>query len=1110
MNKTRSYEKVTPYTLHPTPYTLHPTFKKCNFLKSCFSLFVVLVTLVAPISLLSQNCIYQTIPEETHCYIQDSYFTLRDLESSPCVSIPFDPVNMIIENASFTIDGTFAIDQSVTFRNCVLSFTPGSKIRLEDPWYCDNLFPCSLNDRTILTFETNCVLKGCDGNKWEGIEGDYLGSNVMTLGPDIVVKNSIIKDAENAISMYFGNKQGTLDLYETTFQYNTNCLNITGNKIRNCDIENCIFENSQNGIIVSDLNRDIGANNSNGQTKKFYSFWLTESNKFNTLLYAIKTDNIQGIRVENQIMNNVGYGLYSDNMRGNLTQRETFRLLNNTIESDHAFELRNTNIDGALEAIINISGNTLTDIHGNGILINGLDNGHLTINDNTFNDYQNAVYLLNLKLNDFNLDDNHFYENYHGVRLLRAKNLLDERGSMTGNVFYPSTVTEQRVSLRSPEMIRVEDNTFNVDGHLPNSQYNILDITDGSFIDLRENTFNVSSIYSKSTIHLANSMGTEFCCNTLIGGNSGLHIFGTNRDTKIKNTTFKNNDMRLEQSMIRIQVDEDGTQFGNRWQGTSNMGELISSNIAQAPFDNQFRINLTENDPILGDVMPQTVMPALISSDWFDNNTNSNSLICENQINCGFTRFRSDIDPESWISPPDSIPNLGTCYPLDLDSDGDGICNDVDPDPDDACVPTMLDQDGDGICDPLDPDPQDGCNPIYRDTDRDGICDTTDPDPWDPCLPNFVDSDNDGICDRMDPDPNIPGVYNIPVEGPSSLVSLDRNGDALNALGYNTAAMGLNLSIGDLEEIANMTLTNVDYEELNYIESQSYLYRILLSSPYYRLLSPILENAYITLSSEDVGAFEQFNLLSKSVYKPSNSDQDDLLIKDLYLNRLSNVAAHLDYENGDSVLIEDIEAVIDQKTNELYAAFNLINADVTQKKTNQYSEVAGLPNNHDALVELKNFYEIDLGYALSPNPTGITQSQQNALWQIWNKCPLVYGKSVYLAQDLLVSEGLFTYEDFTMTCAGPAIRSREDTNLTSASISVYPNPTNGQLYIDTNIPLHKLTIYSMTGQLLTEMGNITDNIVLDLSEYKHQGFVTLRAIDNKGSQSTHKVILIND
>jgi uncharacterized delta-60 repeat protein len=102
------------------------------------------------------------------------------------------------------------------------------------------------------------------------------------------------------------------------------------------------------------------------------------------------------------------------------------------------------------------------------------------------------------------------------------------------------------------------------------------------------------------------------------------------------------------------------------------------------------------------------------------------------------------------------------CDPDLVDSDGDGVPDSADPCPNDA----NDDSDGDGVCDSADPCPNDAND----DSDGDGVCDSADPcpndanddsdgdgvcDSDDPC-PNDVndDSDGDGVCDSDDPCPN--------------------------------------------------------------------------------------------------------------------------------------------------------------------------------------------------------------------------------------------------------------------------------------------------------------------------------------------------------------------
>ena len=90
------------------------------------------------------------------------------------------------------------------------------------------------------------------------------------------------------------------------------------------------------------------------------------------------------------------------------------------------------------------------------------------------------------------------------------------------------------------------------------------------------------------------------------------------------------------------------------------------------------------------------------------------------------------------------------------DSDGDGICNDLD-----QCLgnDALGDSDGDGSCDDTDL-----CvgNDGSGDSDGDGVCNDQDPCPFDA----GDDADNDGLCDDVDlcPGTTFPETY-VPTTG---------------------------------------------------------------------------------------------------------------------------------------------------------------------------------------------------------------------------------------------------------------------------------------------------------------------------------------------------------
>ena len=93
------------------------------------------------------------------------------------------------------------------------------------------------------------------------------------------------------------------------------------------------------------------------------------------------------------------------------------------------------------------------------------------------------------------------------------------------------------------------------------------------------------------------------------------------------------------------------------------------------------------------------------------------------------------------------ISTANDCGVVIQDTDGDGVLDHEDSDPNDPNVASNTDTDGDGVDDLLDSAPSDPST-SGRDLDLDGIDDAIDDD-----------SDNDGYDDNLDSDPNNPYVF---------------------------------------------------------------------------------------------------------------------------------------------------------------------------------------------------------------------------------------------------------------------------------------------------------------------------------------------------------------
>lgn len=621
-----------------------------------------------------------------------------------------------------------------------------------------------------------------------------------------------------------------------------------GTLSRELEIKNCNFNQCEYGLYLENVNKKPS-------TTKAIS--ITSLNTFSDCGTAIYAKNIEGLLLKKQNIQNCIYGIDIKNLKsiGTSANLEIENNIINVIQNG-------ISIDGAEEnSNFRIFNNSLLGFYNGrsvGVVIKNAILSKILIQANpSIKDFGYGLRMRNVSHNELIIRYNSKLEhNGYGMFYLSNNNT-----GIDGIVSTNASFENSKFLFSRPNRINFLNNKFNFNSTIDD----LIDIKNTNTIKFQDNTFTNSSpnVSDNSILKISNGAATTLCCNVISGNGKGLNIYGTNPETKLYNTTFENNKMVLEESMIG-----ENSHTGNRWKGNTT-GQLIGS----SPFDNRFRINLSEGNSTLGSMRPQIIIPANIAIDWFPPDVTDSSNLCI--PNCGLS-FSPPFDPSSLTPAPDSIPDLGSCYPAGLDRDGDGVCDLIDPDPDDACNPIMQDLDGDGVCDPIDPDPSDSCNPLMRDTDHDGICDTSDPDPFDPCVPNGMDSDGDGICDSIDPEPNNSNPYTGPPNNTCGWQT-DSNNDPLLSIGYQP--LGLTYKIADLEAIATRTYTSHEYSRLNYVESMTFLYEVLHTSPYYLRMSTILKDKYTDLSNSSISKYYKVSIGIQNLDKPSNALWNNLIKK---------------------------------------------------------------------------------------------------------------------------------------------------------------------------------------------------------------------------------------
>ena len=78
---------------------------------------------------------------------------------------------------------------------------------------------------------------------------------------------------------------------------------------------------------------------------------------------------------------------------------------------------------------------------------------------------------------------------------------------------------------------------------------------------------------------------------------------------------------------------------------------------------------------------------------------------------------------------------------------------------------------------------------------------------------------------------------------------------------------------------------------------------------------------------------------------------------------------------------------------------------------------------------------------------------------------------------------------------------------TKASPSIYPNPSNGLVFVNTQNEIRKIQVVSALGQLVKEINISATQTILEINLQELQGVYFIRMTTHAGQQSLHKVII---
>jgi hypothetical protein len=286
----------------------------------------------------------------------------------------------------------------------------------------------------------------------------------------------------------------------------------------------------------------------------------------------------------------------------------------------------------------------------------------------------------------------------------------------------------------------------------------------------------------------------------------------------------------------------------------------------------------------------------------------------------------------------------------------------------------------------------------------------------------------------------------------------------------------------------------------------TFLYEVLHTSPYFRMLSHILNDNYIEMC-ENYSSIPSFVKIAHDIRvldKLSNQEEISWVKKQVYLNKLSFLETKLNPNNPvDSLHLIHVNEIINTVRSEMEVLLE-VHTNTRENNIVQLSaEINNLPEDFPVYNALKDYYKIYDQHIL--RNIDLTNSQIITLTEMSKLCPLIFGEAVHHSRAMLVGAEINEFSDFDDSCLITTWNSKKQSNSANDDVVVSPNPSMDWLRITAKEVMAKIDVLNAQGKSVLTKILDTNEVMLNIIELPSCVYY-LRIVTKDGKTIVKKIV----